>query len=81
MTGDNIIVITGMWLLEIRDAAKHASMPETALCNKKYPSPDVDNAETGTGQELLVWVDMKILFYQSAYWQLWENNGDPDHMG
>jgi len=34
MTGDNIMVITGMWLLEVRDAAKHASMPETAFVTR-----------------------------------------------
>ena len=46
MTGD-IIVITGMWLLEIRDAAKHdvaaaaAKSPQSCptLCNPTDGSP------------------------------------------
>ena len=44
MTGDNIIVITGMWLLEIRDAAKHAVAAKSlqsclTLCNPTDGSP------------------------------------------
>ena len=69
MTGDNIMVITGMWLLEIRDAAKHASMPETAFVTRSIhpqmlPVPRLAQAKSSLHG--LVWKFFSIRDLQCA---------------